>query len=73
MAIVALIRRNNEDPTWVPAVVSDIVPGDVYQLIINGKPTGQVCRALGNPMPITENFAVKEWLIEHEVVECGIT
>lgn len=69
MAILALIRRNsNEETTWVPAVVSDIVPGDIYRLIVNGKPSDQVCRALSTPKPVTENFVVKEWLIEHEIV-----
>lgn len=70
MAILALIRRiNGNEHTWVPSVVNDIVPGDVYRLIVNGVPSDHTCMALAVPVPVIDQRDVKSWQIEHEIVQ----
>mgnify|MGYP000919700342 CR=1 FL=1 len=70
MAILALILRSNgNENTWVPSVVNDIVPGDVYRLIVNGVPSDDTCKALGVPVPVLDHRDVKSWQIEHEIVQ----
>jgi hypothetical protein len=71
MATVALIKRTNDadqSVDWVPSVVGDIQPGDVYRLIVNGVPQDQVCKALGHPAQVMQG-KTPGWVIEHEVID----
>lgn len=64
MATIAMIKR---DGTWVPSVVADIRPGDVFHLIHNGV-AQELRKALEAPSPVIMNGQVIEWKIESELL-----
>lgn len=60
---------NHQDThQWIPCVLSEVMPGDIYKLVINGVPQEQECKALTRPVPVLENGVVVKWSIEHEVL-----
>lgn len=62
-------NSNQQDAhQWIPCVLSEVIPGDIYKLVINGVPQEQECRALTRPVPVLENGVVVNWIIEHEVL-----
>lgn len=63
------IHPNQQDTHhWIPSVLSEVMPGDIYKLVINGVPQEQECKAIKRPVPVLENGVVVNWSIEHEVL-----